>query len=189
MSDIERDLLCLIIDLDGFVVRNSFQTRELGYYTWQGDKGVHFFDIDHRYTYQKIRQKDRATIDYVSKCVTGLPYRPAQCERPVYQQKDLRKVIRNLYLEFRTEQRTHIGFKGGHFEKDLLRDLSIPYVDIEEWGCPKYDDLAVTKRPDGCGCHSDDERFHCAQAECEAFWNWTRIALDRHFLLTQSNIF
>lgn len=30
----ERDNLCLIIDLDGFIVENKFEVRELGYYSW-----------------------------------------------------------------------------------------------------------------------------------------------------------
>ena len=32
-----------------------------------------------------------------------------------------------------------VAYKGGHVEKDLLNKLNIPYLDLETWGCPKYE--------------------------------------------------
>lgn len=71
-----------------------------------------------------------------------------------------------------------MGFKGGHVEKDLLLSLNIPYIDLEQWGCPKFDKLP---RPLGlgCGCHANAETHHCPQLECEAFWTWTRAMQTR----------
>ena len=40
-----RGQLCLIIDLEGFPVNNDFEVREMGYYSWRGDRGSHFFDV------------------------------------------------------------------------------------------------------------------------------------------------
>ena len=171
-----RDELCLIIDLEGFTVRNQFQVRELGYYSWQGDRGSYFFDVT--IPYKRLRDREKPQIHYVTRCISGLPYRPAQCERPVHHQRALRGLLRHLYREFRTDLRTVVGFKGGHFEKDVLIDLKIPYKNIEQWGCPKYDDLRHTMINDdvdvGCGCHQDPTIHHCPQVECELFWKWTR---------------
>ena len=177
MEEIEKDMLCLIIDLEGFVVNNQFQTRELGYYTWQGDKGVYFFDVT--IPYRQLSQKDRGTVAYVSKCITGLPYRPNDCERPVHHQRALKGVVKQLFCEFRTDFHTHVGFKGGHFERDLLMECGIPFINIENWGCPKYDDLPKYFKGPGCGCHADPEHHHCPQSECEAFWTWTRSVIDK----------
>lgn len=165
------DLLCLIIDMEGFFVPKGFQARELGYYTWMGDKGSYFFDVVT--PYRKLTYKDKQVVHHVMNAIMGLPYRPADCERPVHHQRDLPGVVRRLYDEFRTEFRTHVGFKGGHVEKDLLLSLNIPYIDLEQWGCPKFDKLP---RPlgVGCGCHANAETHHCPQLECEAFWTWTR---------------
>ena len=38
-------------------------------------------------------------------------------------------------------ERTMVGYKGGHVEKDLLVKLNIPCLDLETLGCPKYDKL------------------------------------------------
>ena len=34
-----------------------------------------------------------------------------------------------------------VAYKGGHIERDLLSQLDIPCVNVEEYGCPKVDDL------------------------------------------------
>ena len=172
------DNLCLIVDLDGFFVDGRFQPRELGYYSWQGDRGVHFFDVTT--PYKKLNKKDRATVSYVSKHIIGLPYRPSDGERPVHHPRALRGILQRLYKEFRTEFRTVVGYKGGHYEKELLMAYNIPHFNIEQWGCPKYDVLHCCDDP-GCGNHKDISVHHCAQLECETFWNWTRTFLDEQY--------
>lgn len=173
-----RDELCLILDLEGFTVGKEFQVRELGYYSWQGDRGSYFFDVTT--PYKRVKDNEKKQIHYVSRCISGLPYRPAPCERPVHHQRAVRGLVRRLYREFRTDVRTVVGFKGGHFERDILLAAKIPYRNIEDWGCPKYDRLRdqITVTSDtidvGCGCHQDPTIHHCPQVECELFWKWTR---------------
>ena len=169
-----RDNLCLIVDLDGFFVDRRFQTRELGYYSWMGDCGVYFFDVTT--PYRKLNKRDRATVSHVSKVITGLPYRPSEGERPVLHPRALKGVIQKLYKEFRTEFRNVVGYKGGRYEKELLMSCNIPHFNIEQWGCPKYDDLPHSEET-GCGNHKDVSLHHCAKSECETFWNWTRTFL------------
>ena len=171
-----RDNLCLIIDVDGFVVGGDFQVREIGYRSWCGDNNGFFFDVT--LPYKKLTDKEKRTVHYVSKHIVGLPYRPRDCERPVHHQGALRGIIKSLYREFRTEQRNKIGYKGGNLEKKILLDLNIPSFNIELWGCPKYKQLPLPEHP-GCGCHDNPDVNHCPRRECEAFWTWTRVFL-RH---------
>ena len=170
------DELCLIIDLEGFTIQGEFQVRELGYYSWQGDRGGCFFDVT--VPYRKLNKRDRSTVALVTQHVSGLPYRPSPKERPVFHRRDLKREIRRLYREFSTDVRRVVGFKGGHFEKDILVALKIPYKNIEEWGCPRYDEIRHsvidTSNDVGCGCHKHPETNHCPQVECEVFWEWTR---------------
>ena len=37
-----------------------------------------------------------------------------------------------------------VAYKAGHVEKDLLNKLNIPYLDLETWGYPKYEQLKET---------------------------------------------
>ena len=50
-------------------------------------------------------------------------------------------------------KRTVVAFKGGHVEKDLLNKLNIPCLDLETWGCPKYEQLKQTI----CDCRTVSE--------------------------------
>ena len=55
---------------------------------------------------------------------------------------------------------------GGFQRKDLLNKLNIPCLDLETWGCPKYEPLA------SCGFHLNDNIHRCPMTECHAFWLW-----------------
>ena len=86
-------------------------------------------------------------------------------------------MIQDLYGDYSTPDRTVVGYKGGHMEKDLLNKLNIPSLNLETLGCPKYDvlrsdDLKHYKLLSSCGFHKDDTRHHCPVTECHAFWVW-----------------
>jgi hypothetical protein len=67
------------------------------------------------------------------------------------------------------------AYKGGHFEKDLLRVLEIPCIDLEEYGCPKakslFGDLGWLET---CGNHIGKGMAyeHCPKVESEAYGSW-----------------
>ena len=68
-----------------------------------------------------------------------------------------------------------VGYKGGTLEKKLLIQLQIPYVNLEDFGCPKFEYLPEYYfSPVHCGCHLNS-RFHCSMAECHAFMRWFNI--------------
>ena len=60
-----------------------------------------------------------------------------------------------------------IGYKGGHVEKDFLQRLGIPSVNLEEFGCPKFEHLTAPdfNPVEGCGFHV--RQSHCAMVKCE----------------------
>ncbi|KAG8172488.1 hypothetical protein JTE90_009834 [Oedothorax gibbosus] len=65
-----------------------------------------------------------------------------------------------------------MAFKGGNIEKNVLWRLNIPYLDLEEYGCPKFDELKKSLTSfKTCGFHID-ETLHCPQAEVTAFRAW-----------------
>ena len=67
-----------------------------------------------------------------------------------------------------------VAYKGGHVEKDLLNKLNIPCLDLETWGCPKYEQLkqTIVEPLPSCGFHLNDIIHHCPMTECHAFWLW-----------------
>ena len=86
-------------------------------------------------------------------------------------------MVQDLYQDYSTSDRTVVGYKGGHVEKDLLNKLNIPSLNLETLGYPKYDvlrsqDPKYYKLLSSSGFHKDDSRHHCPVTECDAFWVW-----------------
>ena len=171
MSCCLKDKVCMILDLEGFFVDKTFCCRELGYYTWQEDFGRHAFFRKTRWN--DLHFRERKTVSYVKYNVHGLTYQPRREEygREYYLLED---VICDLYSKAKTKDRTVVAYKGGHVEQDLLLKLNIPHVDLEHYGCPKYDTLkeTIVEPLPSCGFHIDDSIHHCPMTECHAFWLW-----------------
>ena len=165
--------LCFILDLEGFFINKTFQVRELGYYAWNREYGRHAFSIP--IPYKELSVQDKRTVNFVIRKIHGLSYQPLEAEH--YQKPEvLEDLIKNIYSRHKIGQRTVVGYKGGHVEKDLLMKLSIPSLDLETLGCPKYDKLrhiiSSERVLPSCGFHQDESIHHCPVTECHAFWFW-----------------
>ena len=118
---------------------------------------------------------------FTLKCVVPAPpfsillltYQPHYQER-AYEHDEVDIVLLRLYSQFKTEKRTVVAYKGGHVEKDLLNKLNIPCLDLETWGCPKYEQIkrTIVEPLASCGFHLNDNIHHCPMTECHAFWLW-----------------
>ena len=49
--------------------------------------------------------------------------------------------MEGLYDNVKRNEESTIGYKGGHFERDLLKQLKIPSVNLEDFTCPKAEFL------------------------------------------------
>lgn len=176
----DLDRVCLVIDLEGFPVGPSrgkekrFLVREMGWCAWPGyasDVGSHsYFILENTHS---LTLNDRRTIRYVTTHIHGMTYTPAPEEhsRAPWQLYD---DIRNLYNTHRTSDRQLVAYKGGHIERDILQKMGIPSLDLESWGCPKFDQLPRLITVSGCGHHADPLRHHCPRTECYHFMQWMR---------------
>ena len=156
-----KNSVCLVIDLEGFFVQTKFQVREMGYYSWNEHFGRHDFF------------QPEKTVNFAKHNIHGLTYQPRYQER-AYEQDQADIVLLRLYSQFKTEKSTVVAYKGGHVEKDLLNKLNIPCLDLETWGCPKYEQLkqTIVEPLASCGFHLNDNIHHCPMTECHAFWLW-----------------
>ena len=170
--EVVQDNLCFILDLEGFFLNKTFHVRELGYYTWNEEHGRHAFFIP--IPYKALNDKDRRTVHFVSQHIHGLSYQPTPDEphQDPLVIGQLVKDIHDMYVKCSEGQRTIVGYKGGHVEKDLLQKLNIPSLNLETLGCPKYDALKTHSLLPSCGFHKDDRVHHCPVTECHAFWKW-----------------
>ena len=123
----------LILDIDGFRLSSGqFLVRELGWCTIKGENDSQHFYSSLRY--KDLSYKDRRTVNYVYRHVHGLRFEAAYKEAAL-PQRDVEGVIRVLYKE------GLIAFKGGQIEKEILDNMGLPYVDLEEFNCPRADSL------------------------------------------------
>ena len=168
------DQICLILDLEGYFVEKKFYARELGWTTWQGHSGAKHYRLPFRW--KALDKKDRLTAQYVYHRIHGLPFEddPQEKAHPL---ETLKGDVLALVGQARTTDRFLVGYKGGHVEKDLLQELDLPAIDLEQYGCPKFDTLETAAHSPDCGHH----RFkkHCARAESHTFWQWTMIKSEQ----------
>ena len=61
--EVFQDDFCLILDLEGFFVNETFHFRELAYCTWNGEHGHHAFLIP--VPYKTLSNKDKPTVNFV----------------------------------------------------------------------------------------------------------------------------
>ena len=166
-----KDRLCLVIDLEGFFVQKKFRVREIGYYSWNEHFGRHAFFQPA--TLRDLSHEDKKTVNFAKHKIHGLTYQPRYQER-AYEHDQADIVLLRLNNQYKTEERTVVAYKGGHVEKDLLNKLNIPCLDLETWGCPKYEQLkqTIVEPLPSCGFHLNDIIHHCPMTECHAFWLW-----------------
>ena len=50
-------------------------------------------------------------------------------------------MVQTIYLQSMSKEWDCVAYKGGHFERDLLKSLGTPAVNLEDHGCPRYKEL------------------------------------------------
>lgn len=161
----------MVLDLEGFMIENKFVVRELGYYAWTGDHGRMAFYPP--MTWNELSPKDRKTVWFVKYHVHGLTFSPMR-EEQAHPQSLLTPTLLSLYESFKTEKLNVVAYKGGRVEMDLLNSLHIPSVNLESYGCPRFDSLlsTIVEPLPNCGFHCHCPNGHCSMVECHAYWLW-----------------
>jgi len=162
------DNVCLIIDLEGYFVQKKFYCRELGWTNWQGKFGFKHYQQPFRW--KTLNQLDRHTARYVYHRIHGLPFEDPP-EENARHLENLKGDVLEMYQQNQSPERFLVAYKGGHVEKDLLRDLDLPAINLEHCGCPKFEKLVNVCPIQDCGHHK--QARHCAMVESQAFWQWT----------------
>ena len=96
--------------------------------------------FDHGWRWRDLSKKDQRTVSYATDCVHGLSFKPGAHKHslPVSTLPDL---VMELHSKFSTPERLVVAYKGDIQEKLLLHKLGLPYLDLEDLGCPRCDQL------------------------------------------------
>ena len=150
------DSICMVIYLEGFQSSKDsgaiFLVREFGWCKWNRTMtgNTHF---DHGWRWRDLSKNVQRTVSYAIDRVHGLSFKPRVHEHslPVSTVPDL---VMELQSKFSTPERLVVVYKGGIQEKLLLHKLGLPCLDLEDLGCPRFDQLV--DEPGTC-------RFDCSR--------------------------
>ena len=161
-----------IIDMDGFLIHKKFLCEELGI-PKVGDVSAksYFFDFD--MCLSELDEKSRRHCMYLKHKIHHLPF-GAPPNSNAIKLTELETIVRSFYDNHKFDHKSRIGYKGGHYEKDILKKLGIPSLNLEELGCPK---ASVLFRNlvwlETCRNHTTWDNYeHCAKVEVEAYGDW-----------------
>ena len=166
------DRIVGIIDMDGFVINKKFHCRELGIIEVGKEEGrSYLFDIGIRW--QDLSIKDRKSCLYVMKHIHKLSLNSPPGS---FQLRNLKEIVKDFYENVKINGESTLAYKGGHIELDLLKELCIPTVNLEAYGCPKaeylFDKLVWLET---CPNHIATHAYkHCPKVEVEAFAAWLK---------------
>ena len=170
--------VCLCLDLDGFYVNHKFLVREIGWYAPlpDGSEAYGVQSFTHDYTWDMLSLKDKKTVRYVKRHVTGLTFRPSPKEyrlsnNYVLDQDQVANYVETLWKHYKTPDCNTVAYKGGTLEFVLLTLLGIPSLDLETLGCPTFNTLKTSYDFPKCSCHTH-ENVHCSMSECHVFSKW-----------------
>lgn len=166
----EKELL-MIIDFEGFYCMSQFLIREVGY-TLMHDNVSVSLHYKPSVPYNYLSGKEKYTVRYVQTHIHGLSYTPKKQYR-----YDWKKDFLELYNRLRTKTCRYVAFKGGHVERNFLNALNIPNINIELYGCPKFNEITKTESYNikSCGRHRDPDKHHCPKVETFYFKKWLKM--------------
>ena len=172
--------ICLVLDLDGFSSSiQGFIPREMGFSVVHDPKDYGSYHYHPWVPYKELTKKEKQTARYVQKYIHGMTYYPQDHKGRSYRQ--LFQDIHQLYDRSKTTNRLYVAYKGGTIEKELLTKMKIPCLNLELFGCPKFDSLLKLCSVGTCGHHYDPFKHHCPKVECYHFAQWIRCQLQLPF--------
>lgn len=168
------------MDLDGFIVDRKFLCRDIAIIPVRPSATAITANFALGRTYDSLSRRDQITANYVTKFLHGLKFDDTKTD--VLDQADLVHAIDTAISDC---DQPLIGYKGGHYEKDILMEIGIPSINIESMGCPKFDQLILEpkyQRPvltkPQCRLHRslptrpNGRHFHCPTYEVTVFRDW-----------------
>ena len=167
-----------IIDMDGFTIERKFYCKELGILELGKTEATsHIFDLGVNWT--NLSKKDKTQCLFLISNIHKLPFYTPIEDNPL-PLEELDNIVEDFYKNVKTSQRDIVAYKGGIFERDLLKKLKIPSINLEQFGCPRcihlLDKLVWLET---CNHHTSPNCYeHCAKIEVEAFGAWVREELS-----------
>lgn len=188
--------------MEGFELRDVFHPKEIAIV----DVNYRAVRFDVKLPEMNLNEEESKIVRFVTENVHGMNFNNcASIPRIMLKPEFVKKFVTEHFERERIKLKKPIlvAFKGGRFERSLLEDIGISYVDLEDYGCPRYDYLIETfpnvyhatsfaylfnDTTQGmfCDLHviPTSKIVHCPVAECRAFVTWLNIANDQSIVIS-----
>jgi hypothetical protein len=167
--------IVLIIDFEGFQTVYGFHIKEFGSVKMtDGIPSSDFVELPLRY--HELNEKDRVMAAYVKRNIHGLRYdNNPYLDLSIKSMKlHIKKMYENLSY---ANPDALVAYKGGHIERDLLKEIGIPSVNLEHLGLTsKFDklDIPIPDSIKPCSRHAKIPNVHCPIVELYVFYTWIK---------------
>lgn len=167
-------LINFIFDVDGFEIDGKFLTKELAIVNLKTKEVKSYtFKVGE---FSELSKKNKKTVLWLTKNVHGLRFEDSPNDRP---QSEVYDIVYEYCLKALLNDQ-FIGYKGGHYEKDILEHLNHGSlgVNIESYGCPKVEKLVDEEsKKYMCDKHVSDN-VHCPKVEVFCFMRYLQSLLN-----------
>ena len=158
--------------------------RKLGWcpFLHPSEAGAHQYD--HALEKWDLPTHARLPIQYAIRHVNGLAWHPPKSVQDKQEECtcNVKWDVYQSYRRYWIDDRNVVAFKGTTLECDFLTEWNIPWLDLEELGCPKFKGMMRLGTIESCGYHQDPWRHRSAHVKCYHFANWvhTRLGLGQN---------
>ena len=164
--------VCAVIDAQGFTVDKVFHPREVSIIS---DQFKQSRLLNTGLSYKIMTAKDRRANNYVSNNLLGLSFGNTNNYGLNWFIDDANQVISAMYGSAKTENRQYVAIKN-HQMITTLEKCSIPYINLEDFGCPKMDLLKLIYDTKYCNFHDrevpNEDLLICAEQKVVCLWKW-----------------
>lgn len=180
--------VCAVLDFECFQHKTLLYYREIAFAPIDVLPPGKLINLHVTPDHPPLQYGDRAlwkTFNTLKFHVHGMDIHPDQYGTNVVSQLSVPGIIRALHQYASTPDRYVIAYKGGYFERQMLQQLQIPYLNLEDVGCQTYSSLPSIEKafyiPFDCGQHRyaiAGEVDHCAAKEVAFYRQWILARLD-----------
>lgn len=144
-----------IFDCDGFSYSGRFELKEIAIGNLDTSE-IELYHAKLTKNFNQLTGKQKRGVCYCTYNLHGMDYSNERGDLPLGAIYDL---LENYCIDADSNGRL-IGYKGGHYELDILKKLNYAHlaVNIETFGCPRFDIL--------CSTLDNTSRFFTRYAQC-----------------------
>lgn len=147
-----------IVDADGFIIKNVFWPREMTVLRLADDLMIRYeFKLPCKRA--ALSNKDARTVNFVSNNINGMLFSDEYWRKDQDRIKAMLPPSRHSPISCLIEvaklsgsDRCLFAYKGGNYERQWLEQANIPSINLEVFGCPRFDVLLsiADKESDYC---------------------------------------